>query len=209
MNHPAALPCGTLLGVNPLDESASSGKLSKAFGEYVSAKPVGGCMSDSPRSKVTSDGHPPAPGLELASAPQPINPATGQHGAYWVLPPEEIAKGFVRPLRNSYRHVGPAGPEYPLRDLTDEEHRRYHMYGYAKAEDYPPEREPLVGRFWTQVDLNAVGRGCGTITTMGPALAETYARDPKFYGATFCCACRGHFPVAEFRWTADNTEVGS
>jgi hypothetical protein len=22
---------------------------------------------------------------------------------------------------------------------------------------------------------------------MGRALSETYARDPKFYGATFCC----------------------
>ena len=36
---------------------------------------------------------------------------------------------------------------------------------------------------------------CGTITTMGRALSETYARDPKFYGATFCLHCKAHFPL--------------
>jgi hypothetical protein len=30
---------------------------------------------------------------------------------------------------------------------------------------------------------------CGAETTMGSALSETYARDPKFYGGTFCCRC--------------------
>lgn len=38
---------------------------------------------------------------------------------------------------------------------------------------------------------------CGTITSMGRALAETYARDPKFYGGTYCVGCQGHFPVGE------------
>lgn len=50
---------------------------------------------------------------------------------------------------------------------------------------------------------------CGTVTTMGKALSETYARDPKFYGATFCCGCNRHLPVAEFVWTADGQQVGS
>ncbi len=50
---------------------------------------------------------------------------------------------------------------------------------------------------------------CGTVTTMGRALSETYARDPKFYGATFCCGCNRHLPVGEFVWTADNQVVGS
>lgn len=36
---------------------------------------------------------------------------------------------------------------------------------------------------------------CGAITTMGRALSETYARDPKFYGATFCLRCKDHFPL--------------
>lgn len=52
------------------------------------------------------------------------------------------------------------------------------------------------------------GRGCGAETTMGDKLAETYARNPRFYGATYCVGCRGHFPVAEFVW-GDGEVVGS
>lgn len=51
---------------------------------------------------------------------------------------------------------------------------------------------------------------CGTVTVMGEAIAETYARDPKFYGATFCCHCREHRHVSEFTWDDGNGEqVGS
>jgi hypothetical protein len=53
---------------------------------------------------------------------------------------------------------------------------------------------------------------CGMITTMGPALAETYARDPKFYTGTYCSFCRGHFPVGEdgeFTWDGTNEKVGT
>ena len=46
-------------------------------------------------------------------------------------------------------------------------------------------------------------RACGTVTTMGRAIAETYARDPYFYGATFCCRCNVHKPLAEFTWEPD------
>lgn len=52
-------------------------------------------------------------------------------------------------------------------------------------------------------------RTCGTVTTMGRALSETYARDPTFYGATFCCHCNRHLPVSEFVWTSDGHQVGS
>ncbi len=38
---------------------------------------------------------------------------------------------------------------------------------------------------------------CGAVTTMGLAIAETYARDPHFYGATFCVHCQMHRPVGE------------
>lgn len=44
---------------------------------------------------------------------------------------------------------------------------------------------------------------CGGITTMGRALAETYAREPTFYIGTFCSTCRALFPVGEdgeFTW---------
>lgn len=85
----------------------------------------------------------------------------GQNIKYLVLSDEERAKGFVRPVRNSYRHL--AG---------------------------------------------------GSITTMGAALSETYARDPLFYGATFCCTCGKHFPLIDplgrraFVWDKDGEGVG-
>lgn len=41
---------------------------------------------------------------------------------------------------------------------------------------------------------------CGAITTMGLELCETYARQPDFYGSTYCVGCRMHRPVAEFTW---------
>jgi|SRR6267142_4150944 len=81
---------------------------------------------------------------------------TGQHKSYVVLCPDERAKGFVRPYRDSYKHVG-----------------------------------------------------CGAVTTMGRSLSETYARDPSFYGATFCVNCNRHLPVSEFVWTTDGEQVGS
>lgn len=88
-----------------------------------------------------------------------INPSTGQQKGYVVLSEEERAKGFVRPVRDSYVHDA-----------------------------------------------------CGTTTTMGRALAETYARDPFFYSGTFCAGCRSHFPVGEdgeFKWSGTDERVGT
>lgn len=55
---------------------------------------------------------------------------------------------------------------------------------------------------------------CGVVTTMGKALCETYARDPKFYGGTFCCHCLTHFSLKtadgwQFVWEPDGDPVGS
>jgi hypothetical protein len=53
---------------------------------------------------------------------------------------------------------------------------------------------------------------CGTETTMGDSLAETYARDPYFYSGTFCAHCRKHFPVGpdgEFFWSGTQEKVGT
>ncbi|KAB2937393.1 hypothetical protein [Hyphomicrobium sp.] len=52
---------------------------------------------------------------------------------------------------------------------------------------------------------------CGVATTMGQAIAETYARQPDFYSGTFCVGCRPHFPVGEdgeFVWD-DGSKVGT
>lgn len=88
-----------------------------------------------------------------------IDPATGMQKAYVVLSAEERAKGFVRPVRQSYRH-----------------------------------------------------QTCGVVTTMGLALAETYARNPAFYSGTFCAGCGSHFPVGvdgQFVWDGTDEKVGS
>lgn len=131
-----------------------------------------------------------------------------QNEVYLVLSDEERARGFVRPVRRSYKHVGKQ-TKYPLRDLTDEEKERYKQFGYVKREDYPDSESPLTGKYWTQAELDKIGAGCGTVTTMGQAIAETYARDPNFYGATYCVHCQKHLPVDEFVWVDDGTPVGS
>lgn len=92
-------------------------------------------------SGVTDDPNDP----RLTRGADPVDgPAHPQAEVYLVLSEEERAKGFVRPVMTSYRH------------LT-----------------------------------------CGSVTTMGQALAETYARQPTFYGATYCCRCGLHRPVGE------------
>ena len=50
---------------------------------------------------------------------------------------------------------------------------------------------------------------CCTTTTMGLALAETYARDPGFYSGTFCCHCRAHFPLDQFVWEGTEEQLGT
>jgi len=122
----------------------------------------------------------------------------GMNEVYLVLSPEELAKEFKRPVRQSYIHVGAPGPKFPLRDLTPEEAERYKDWDYAKYEEYPEGYwGSVTGRFWTQKRLDSVEKGCGCVTTMNRTLAETYARDPQFYGATFCVGCQTHLRVGE------------
>ena len=132
----------------------------------------------------------------------------GQHKDHWCLPAEEIAKGYVRPYREKYKHVGIAGPVHALIDLTPEEKKRYDQYGYLKYEAYP-EGSSVLGKYWTQAELDKIGKGCGVVTSMPSRCAETYARDPSYYGSTFCCGCGGYFSVREFVWDNSNERVGS
>lgn len=83
----------------------------------------------------------------------------GQQEGYVVLSADERAKGFVRPVRQSYIHLS-----------------------------------------------------CGGKTTMGLALAETYARQPDFYSGTYCAICGTHFPVGpdgQFVWDGTDEKVGT
>ena len=78
-----------------------------------------------------------------------------QAEVYLVLSDDERAKGFIRPLRRTYRHAT-----------------------------------------------------CATTTTMALEIAETYAREPGFYGATYCASCQMHRPLEEFTWL-DGSQLGS
>ena len=63
--------------------------------------------------------------------------------------------------------------------------------------------------FVAPVRRSYIHKTCGVVTTMSQAIAETYARNPKFYSSTFCTSCRTHFPVVEFMWDGTSEEVGS
>ncbi len=64
--------------------------------------------------------------------------------------------------------------------------------------------------FVRPVRMSYIHKTCGTETRMALPIAETYARDPKFYSGTFCCHCRDHFPLDQFHWSdAPEELVGS
>lgn len=149
-----------------------------------------------------------------AATPTDATRADGQKADHWVMCPGEIIlKGFKRPVRLSYQHVGPPGPEYPLSDLAgDKEHLRA-AHGYVKFEKFPPgSHGSALGRYWTQKMIDGVDQGCGTVTSMPVSIAETYAAEPGFYGKTFCCGCGDYFRVGargEFVWNNTKDRVGT
>jgi hypothetical protein len=132
------------------------------------------------------------------------NTPVEQNKTYLILSEEDRSKGFLKPYRDSYKHVGNK-PKNKLRPLTEEEKERYEKFEYVMFEEYPESKLPVTGRFWTQKQLDE--RGCGTVTTMTRKIAETYARDPWFYGATYCCNCMKHRPLNEFVWLPDGESL--
>lgn len=67
--------------------------------------------------------------------------------------------------------------------------------------------------FVRPVSYKYVHEMCGAVTTMSHVIAETYARNPYFYGSTYCSHCHMHRPVGpngEFHWDVDgNPKVGT
>lgn len=122
-----------------------------------------------------------------------------QNEVYLVLSEEERAKGFVRPVRRAYTHVG-VRPKHPLRDMTADEKRRFPDFDKVEEMEHG-------SRYWRQSDLDHAG--CNEVTIISQPIAETYARNPHFYGSTYCTHCQMHRPVNEFVWTNDGTVVGS
>jgi len=62
-------------------------------------------------------------------------------------------------------------PADNLRDLTPEELEQHAGQGYVKYQEYPPDDSAIIGKFWTQAELEAVANG------------------PVATGITFLCPC--------------------
>jgi hypothetical protein len=138
---------------------------------------------------------------------------TGQHEIYLVLSAEERAKGFIRPVRRSYVHVGRFLHYTELVEMLSEGHDFFPDYA-ARMKVVSKDGKSNWVELARREELEAwqAGRrlgGCGGVTTMGQALAETYAREPSFYWATFCSHCNKHFLVSEFFWDGTTETVGS
>ena len=78
------------------------------------------------------------------------------------------------PFDPSLKKIGPDGMQEKYLVLSDEERAKGFVRPYRDAYRH---------------------LACGHITTMGRALSETYARQPSFYGGTYCCHCKTHFPL--------------
>lgn len=91
------------------------------------------------------------------------------------------------------------------------DHREIQPDGMQKAYVVLSAEERAKG-FVEPVRDSYVHSRCGGVTTMGQALAETYAREPEFYTGTFCAVCRAHYPVGEngeFVWQGTDQKVGT
>lgn len=134
-----------------------------------------------------------------------------QNKVYLVLSDEERAKGFVRPVRKSYLHVG-RKYDGPL-EMIDP--RVINDKTYVAIAPVYSNGKRIGGAYLMEHEVQqfmATGGyvgGCHTITTMATPIAETYARNPSFYGATYCCHCMRHVSVGECHWEGTNEKVGS
>lgn len=70
-------------------------------------------------------------------------------------------------------------------------------------------KEERAKGFVRPVRLSYLHKTCNTSTFMSREIAETYARDPKYYGSTFCSNCQMHRPISEFLWEGSDETVGS
>lgn len=108
----------------------------------------------------------------------------------------------VPPVDRTQRMLADGTPETP--DHREINPTTGQQKGYIVLT--PEERDK---GFVRPVRRTYIHKKCGTTTTCSLAIAETYARDPHFYGGTFCCTCRAHFPLVEFVWAGTDEQVGT
>ncbi len=106
------------------------------------------------------------------------------------------------------RHPDDRGGQHLTTDPNDPELKVVRQDGQQAKYLVLSEEERAKG-FKRPVRCSYFHLPCGTTTTMGRALAETWARDPAFYGATFCVRCGDHYPVKEFVWEGTQQQLGT
>lgn len=108
-------------------------------------------------------------------------------------------------VEGDHREIDPvSGQQKAYVVLTEEERAKGFVRPVRRSYIHTGTNPKMDGPVLLKTDKD----GCGTLTKQSQDIAETYARDPKFYDGTFCIGCRRHFPVAQFRWE-DGTVVGS
>jgi hypothetical protein len=74
-------------------------------------------------------------------------------------------------------------------------------YGKKKEdgqhENYPVNTE---GEYVAPIRRTYVHRKCGVATKVSMNIAETYAKNPRYYSHTFCVGCKEHMPINQFEW---------
>ncbi len=100
----------------------------------------------------------------------------------------ELTDGSPVPEDGSHIVLRPDGQQVGYVVLSPEERAK----GFVK-----PLRRSYIHAYPSETDRQI---GCGAETYMGLAIAETYARNPRFYSGTFCVGCRAHFPLNQFIW---------
>jgi hypothetical protein len=99
---------------------------------------------------------------------------------------------------------------YPGLTTSQEEARASAINEEGKQEKYVVlPKEDLEKGFTRPLRRSYTHEKCGVSTKMALPLCETYARDPNFYGGTYCAGCGSHFPLAQFIWDEDGEIVGS
>ena len=110
------------------------------------------------------------------------------------------------PVTADHRDIDPAtGQQKGYVVLSEEEHAKGFVRPLRNAYIHTGKNPEMAGSVLIKADAGA----CGTRTRMSAPIAETYARDPKFYSGTFCAGCSQHFPLEQFRWEGSTEVVGS
>lgn len=88
--------------------------------------------------------------------------------------------------------------------MTDDPPPEDFDYG-ERRDDGQFENHPTIdeGEFEQEVRERYIHEACGGETVMKRHIAESVARDPEYYGSTFCSKCGDYYPVEEFHWKED------